>query len=652
MSVNKFFKSGTSNISPSLGTKGNMTYGSDGDTDFGPSSKTGFYRGLNTDDLTGYVIYRNDTVGSAITAHVAYDDNQLMFFLKSFGATGNTVSEMMAWANSSNIVFVEYGKLNLTPTPSITPTRTLTPTPTNTPTATRAGNKKILFLGDTGASSVASYVNSYITATGYSITYSAVTIGTAYTGNSGITTSNYDAVVYWTNASQTGAPALSTALQSYVNSGGSVITGVFSWNLYPSGFPHSGITAFNVTNSQSSNATGNFSIDVPSVITNNVGTSVGSSMFTNSNPTLVSGATLMASYSSDSTKFIAIKETGSSKLVSINAFLSNIASSGSTLTKIVGNSILYAAGALVNPTPTPTPTSVTPTPTATPTLTPSITPTNTLTPTITPSITPTKSITPSITPTISLTPSFTPTNTITPTPTVTSVTPTPTPSSPSIVMSGLAFNLYTAPSAGTTWTDASGNNLNATLNGSTTYLSNNGGGIRLNNTSYTGNAYISLPYNITGGTITVEVVASFNPTTTWATIWANENYNANSGFMAYMSSSTNIQFGRPNAISSQTITASDSIRHWVFVISGTTQSLYLNNSLVGNNTVQAQTSFATGNFYFGARHQNGGSNFTDVLNNSNVASQPVFYQMRLYNRALSTGEISTNFNSVKGLYGL
>ena len=93
------------------------------------------------------------------------------------------------------------------------------------------------------------------------------------------------------------------------------------------------------------------------------------------------------------------------------------------------------------------------------------------------------------------------------------------------VSSGLVFNLLTAPSSGTTWIDASGNGRNATLQGTPTYVSNNGGGIRLNNTTYGGTDHISVPYNISSTTSTIEIVASFNPTSNWATIWGNEAYN-------------------------------------------------------------------------------------------------------------------------------
>jgi len=224
-----------------------------------------------------------------------------------------------------------------------------------------------------------------------------------------------------------------------------------------------------------------------------------------------------------------------------------------------------------------------------------------------------------------------------------------------LVSSGLVFNLQTAPSSGTTWTDSSGNGYNAIISGSATYVSNNGGGIKLNNTSANGggNDFISVPYNIPSSTLTVEVVASFNPTSFWGTIWGNDFWSGGRGYLAYMPSSTTISYGKSGGQTTETITASNSIRHWTFVINGTQHSLYLNGVQVGTtDTVAIQTLFATSELYFGARHVNTGIGPADRMNSSITANQPVFYQMRVYNKALSTTEITQNFNVVRGTYGI
>jgi len=222
-----------------------------------------------------------------------------------------------------------------------------------------------------------------------------------------------------------------------------------------------------------------------------------------------------------------------------------------------------------------------------------------------------------------------------------------------IVSSGLQVNLSAAPTSGSTWTDTSGNGRSATLQGTPSYISSSGGGIRLNNASYTGTDYISVPYNIASSTVTVEVVASFNPTSHWATIWGNEAYSGGRGYMAFMTTSTSISYGRPNVPTTETITASNAIRQWIFVINGTQHSLYLNGTQVGTtDTVAVQTLFQTTEFYFGARHTNTGVGPADRMNNSNAALYPVFYQMRIYNKALSGAEITQNYNAVKTTYSI
>ena len=224
----------------------------------------------------------------------------------------------------------------------------------------------------------------------------------------------------------------------------------------------------------------------------------------------------------------------------------------------------------------------------------------------------------------------------------------------SFVTSGLQFNLQTAPSSGTTWTDASGNGYHATLQGSASYVSNNGGGIKLNNSNFVGTDYISVPYNIASNTVTVEVIASFNPTTNWATIWGNELYNTGRGYFAYMSTSTSMVYGKPSGPAGKTITASNAIRQWYFTINGTTHEVYVNNAKVGITDIVAstQTLFTTNNFYFGSRHNNDGTGATDKMNNSTASLQPVFYQMRVYNKVLSAAERTQNYDAVKATYGI
>ena len=263
-----------------------------------------------------------------------------------------------------------------TPTPTQTPTVTRTPTqtPTVSPTTTRTptpsptpGLLKVLFLGDSTVTSIASNINTYITATGQSISYSAVTMSTNYTGSGNITKANYDVVMIYTNAGQIGTTTMANALTTFVGQGGSIVSGTFLWSLFPSGYNFTGTTTFN-TNSQSNPPAGNIIITSATTITNGIGLTMPTT-FNNGAITLNSGSGQLATYS-DGTNLLAVKTIGSATLVGINASPVNISNSTSTITKMFGNAILYAGGKL-NPAPTPTPT-------ATPTLTPSPTPFTTL----------------------------------------------------------------------------------------------------------------------------------------------------------------------------------------------------------------------------------------------------------------------------------
>ena len=122
-----------------------------------------------------------------------------------------------------------------------------------------------------------------------------------------------------------------------------------------------------------------------------------------------------------------------------------------------------------------------------------------------------------------------------------------------------------------------------------------------------------------------------------------------------MVNSSTITWGSPSSnTTNATITASNAIRHWIFVINGTSRSLYLNGTQLGTTTtVNGPTGgYVTSEFLFGARHTNAGTGATDKLNNSNSSLYPVFYQMRVYNKALTGSEITQNYNAIKGTYGI
>ncbi|MEI8142553.1 MAG: LamG-like jellyroll fold domain-containing protein [Chitinophagia bacterium] len=209
-----------------------------------------------------------------------------------------------------------------------------------------------------------------------------------------------------------------------------------------------------------------------------------------------------------------------------------------------------------------------------------------------------------------------------------------------IVQDGLVANFINPPSSGTTWTDASGNGNNATLNGSPTYTSANGGGYTTSSSSY-----ISTNYNL-GSSYTISLASSFNPTSYWATLWGNESWNAGKGYIAYLLSNSSMNLGSSSGLASISVTGINSIHIWDFVASGTSYTLYKDGVSVSTGTYTAPSGgVSTNGLYFGARHGNDGTSYTDALPGT-------YYSMRVYNRALSADEINTNFSVLRGNYGL
>jgi len=209
-----------------------------------------------------------------------------------------------------------------------------------------------------------------------------------------------------------------------------------------------------------------------------------------------------------------------------------------------------------------------------------------------------------------------------------------------IIQNGLIMNLATAPSSGSTWTDKSGNGNNATLVSSPTYTASNGGGYTTSASSY-----ISTSYNLPN-TFTISVAASFNPVNYWATIWGNESWTAQKGYIAYFKNATNIDIGSPSGEVTVPINDYNTVHIWDFTVNGTGYVLYKDGVVFGTGTFTAPVGGVSNNgLYFGARHTNGGTGAQDF-------GPGTYYSMRVYNRALSLDEVKTNFSFLKSSYGL
>ena len=96
------FKFGASGISSA--TRSGFKVGVKGGADYGPTSTNGFYNGI-TPPVGGYTIYV-DKASQGPSIHVANDDTQCIFFLKSFGATGSTIGNVLDWVDGQSNMLV------------------------------------------------------------------------------------------------------------------------------------------------------------------------------------------------------------------------------------------------------------------------------------------------------------------------------------------------------------------------------------------------------------------------------------------------------------------------------------------------------------------------------------------------------------------
>lgn len=233
---------------------------------------------------------------------------------------------------------------------------------------------------------------------------------------------------------------------------------------------------------------------------------------------------------------------------------------------------------------------------------------------------------------------------------------------PRIVTDGLilaldAGNVKSYPGSGTTWTDLSGRNNNGTLTNGPTYSSANGGSLSFSYTSSQFATFASssslqflnrLPY-----TLEAWVYPTRNPgTNNWTGIFDRED--SSTGFrdgynLYFLGSATTNTFFYTERFTAGTINGVfvtvDSIlsvnawQHVVATYDGTTLSLYRNGSSVGTPvTSTGNISNTSKTLTVGVR---GGNYFDGRISNA-----------KIYNKALTSAEVSQNFNALRGRFGI
>ena len=104
MSINSsnHIRKGNSNIKSIK--KADFSVGIKGISDYGPTDLTEYFNGI-VPPVGGYTIYVDKTEqGPSI--HVPKDDNECLYYLKKYGATGTTINDALVWAKHQSNLFV------------------------------------------------------------------------------------------------------------------------------------------------------------------------------------------------------------------------------------------------------------------------------------------------------------------------------------------------------------------------------------------------------------------------------------------------------------------------------------------------------------------------------------------------------------------
>jgi hypothetical protein len=227
-----------------------------------------------------------------------------------------------------------------------------------------------------------------------------------------------------------------------------------------------------------------------------------------------------------------------------------------------------------------------------------------------------------------------------------------------IVTDGLIVNLDAGnPSSysgsGTTWTDISGTGNAGTLTNGPTYSTANRGTIVFDGT----NDYVLLPINLINWVSNPFSISIWFKTSTSGIILGQQNTNTPAvatGFVPaiYVDSSGNLKTScfwggaTTNISTSPTAVWNGAWNNVVVTVSGTNHLSYLNGSLYSTIS-KTQTSYAPTYYYYigvgttATWPAIGNTWFNGSISNFNV-----------YNKQLTAGEVSQNFNALRSRYGI
>jgi hypothetical protein len=198
------------------------------------------------------------------------------------------------------------------------------------------------------------------------------------------------------------------------------------------------------------------------------------------------------------------------------------------------------------------------------------------------------------------------------------------------------------PGSGTTWTDLSGQSNTGTLNNSPTFSPTVGGGTFLfNGTNQTATTVsLNLQQNFT-----LEAWVNQNVLNGFA-IFGQGTQTTNNGLHIWYTTATTIRFGMYGNDTDFTVSTSTGIwYHMIFTYNHSspyTKGFYLNAVVRAGSNVSGPAAYTgSGTFRLGATYSTAGN-----------YGNGYFEGVKMYNRILTADEVTTNFNALRGRYGI
>jgi len=222
--------------------------------------------------------------------------------------------------------------------------------------------------------------------------------------------------------------------------------------------------------------------------------------------------------------------------------------------------------------------------------------------------------------------------------------------SPNVVTDGLvlcldAANVRSYPGSGTSWYDLSGNGNSATIVGTNTYSSSDGGKFDYRGTSQTTN-YIIMPHaaaQATSGTYTL--IFWIQPQSSGTRYFHSMHNGSNNNYNIMQISSSNITGYLGGSGVSFT---NDEWLQLSLVRNGSdSANMYKNDNSPVSSTQPDISAVTNGGWILNQEQDSIGGTFDST---QNVFA--AFSNIMLYNRALSAAEIQQNYNALRNRFGI